>query len=133
VERQYRLRRSGDIRRTYDEGTSWAHPLLVLVARPNDLGLSRVAFVAGRRVGIAVARNRAKRLMREAARVLYPRFDPGWDMVLVARRSLLKVKSPQVEAALSTLAQRAGIIINDRTSSSEPERSGTVIEENARG
>jgi ribonuclease P protein component len=109
VERRLRLRRSVDVRRTYDEGTSWAHPLLVLVARPNQLDTSRVAFVAGRRVGNAVARNRAKRLMREAARALYPRFDPGWDMVLVARRRILSMKTPQVESALASLARRAGI------------------------
>jgi len=69
-----------------------------------------VAFVAGRRVGNAVARNRAKRLMREAARALYPRFDPGWDMVLVARGRMLQAKAPQVEAALASLVRRAGII-----------------------
>lgn len=109
MERQYRLRRSCDVRRTYDEGASWAHPLLVLVARPNQLELTRLAFVAGRRTGNAVARNRAKRLMREAARALYPRFDPGWDMVLVARRRIVDVKMPEVRAALDTLARRAGI------------------------
>ena len=85
------------------------HPLLVLVARPNELDFTRVAFVAGRRVGKAVDRNRAKRLMREAARSIYPRFDPGWDIVLVARHRILGVKEPRVEASLASLARRAGL------------------------
>ena len=133
VERQYRLRRSGDVRRTYDEGRSWVHPLLVLVARPNELDLSRVAFVAGRRVGNAVARNRAKRLMRVAARALYPRFDPGWDMVLVARQRLLEVKASQVEVALASLVRRAGIIPGTRAASSTPGRPSSPAEDDARG
>lgn len=109
MERQFRLRRTNDVRRVYDEGESWVHPLLVLVARPNELGFSRVGFTAGRRVGKAVDRNRAKRLMREAARRLYPRFDAGWDIVLVARPRIVGVKEPRVEVALASLIQQAGL------------------------
>jgi len=109
MERQARLRRSIDVRRVYDEGRSWAHALLVLVARPNGLDYCRVGVTASRRVGNAVARNRAKRLLREAARRLYSRFEGGWDVMLVARASVLKVKEPQVEEALASLLNQAGL------------------------
>ena len=107
MERQFRLRRTRDVRRVYDEGQSWPHPFLVLVARPNGLDFSRVGFAASRSVGRAVARNRAKRLMREAARHLYPRFGPGWDIMLIARARLLGVREAQVEEALKSLLSRA--------------------------
>ena len=58
-----------------------------------------------------MARNRAKRLMREAARHLYPRFGAGWDVMLIARAGLLKVKQPQVEAALASLLRRARLTV----------------------
>lgn len=109
MERRIRLRRTSDVRRVYDEGRSWAHPLLVLVARPNGLDFSRVGVTASRRVGKAVDRNRAKRLLREAARCLYPRFRVGWDVMLIARARILKVKEPQVEEALASLLRRAGL------------------------
>lgn len=109
MERQIRLRRTSDVRRVYAEGRSWAHPLLVLVARPNGLDFSRVGVTASRKLGGAVARNRAKRLMREAARRLYPRFGAGWDVMLIARREILKVKEPQVEQALVSLLEQAGL------------------------
>jgi len=110
MERRIRLRRSSDVKRVYDEGKSWVHPLLVLIVRPNDLGLSRVGVTASRKVGSAVKRNRAKRLLREAARRLYHRFETeSWDVMLIARPKLVGVKEIEVEQALASLLNRAGL------------------------
>jgi ribonuclease P protein component len=110
MERGIRLRRSSDVKRVYDEGKSWAHPLLVVIVRPNDLGFSRVGVTASRKVGSAVKRNRAKRLLREAARHLYPEFEnKGWDMMLIARPKLVEVKEIEVEKALASLLNRMGL------------------------
>ena len=109
MERRIRLRSVSDIRRVYDEGKSYAHPLLVLTVRPNGLDFSRVGVTASHRVGNAVARNRAKRLMREAARHLYPQFETGWDAMLIARTEILEVQEPRVEKALASLLRRAGL------------------------
>jgi ribonuclease P protein component len=59
------------------------HLAVVHVATDRTSGAARLAVVASRRVGDAVTRNRAKRLLREAARRLPWR--PGTDVVLVAR------------------------------------------------
>ena len=95
------------MRRVYESGRSWVHPLLVLVARASGLDISRVGVTASRKVGGAVARNRSKRVLREAARSLYPRFGAGWDVVLVARAAILRAKESQVEAALASLLEKA--------------------------
>jgi ribonuclease P protein component len=95
-----RLRRPEEFRRVWAAGRSWAHAWFILWALPNDLDHVRVGITASRKVGNAVARNRARRLLREATRHLYPHIVPGWDLVLVARPALVTRKEPQVESAL---------------------------------
>ena len=49
----------------------------------------RVGYTCSKKVGNAVARNRAKRRLREAARLVLPTHGrPGWDYVLIGRREI---------------------------------------------
>lgn len=120
MERRIRLRRSADVERVRREGQAWYHPLLVLLAAQNPEGQTRIGVLAGRRVGKAVARNRARRLLREAARRLYPRLAPGWDLLLIARPPIVDVKEPQVEEALRQLAHQAGLLLGEDPSGAGP-------------
>jgi ribonuclease P protein component len=56
---------------------------------PGVAGPSRVGFVTSRRIGGAVARNRARRLMREAYRLNQHALQAPVDLVLVARASVV--------------------------------------------
>ena len=107
---RFRLRRASDLRRIRQAGHSWRHPLIVLLAQKNDRDVSRFAFVAGRRIGNAVVRNRGKRLMREAVRRYFGGVEAGWDCMLIARSPLATATYMEVETAVTQLLARANIL-----------------------
>ncbi|MFQ6058476.1 MAG: ribonuclease P protein component, partial [Anaerolineae bacterium] len=110
MKKKYRLTSNEDFQRVRRQGRSWAHPLLVLCALPNDREHSRFGFAVGKRVGKAVARNRAKRLLREATRLRQARIVPGWDLVFIARQPIRQADFRQVDQAVEGLLRRASLL-----------------------
>jgi ribonuclease P protein component len=92
-------------------GKSYAHPLVVLVALPNEQNNVHFAISSGRSVGSAVQRNRAKRLLREALRPLIPNIPPGWDILLLSRRPLAEASYQDTQEALIIVLKRAHLLI----------------------
>jgi len=83
-----RLTRRGEFLRAAGRGRKIARPGLVLQALSGTGGPLRLGFTATKRIGGAVIRNRAKRRLREAARLTLSVSPPeGWDLVLVAREA----------------------------------------------
>lgn len=106
--RAHTVRSSREIDAIFRDGRRIAHPLVLALTRetPNGRGPEgRVAFVAGKRLGGAVSRNRAKRRLRAAFRIAGGPW-PGHDVVLVARRDLLEAPVAQIEAALRRIGER---------------------------
>lgn len=116
LQSHYRLRRSSDLDRVRQEGDTWRHPLIVYLACENEQDTSRFAFVASRRVGNAVQRNRARRLMREAIRQHLDDIQSGWDCILIARPPILQADFAEVETAVLQLLGRAKLLkVSERT------------------
>lgn len=107
---KYRLRRSADLRRVREQGRSRRQPLVVLIIQPNGLDVSRFAFVASRRVGNAVQRNRARRLLREVIRRHLVEIEPGWDCLLIARHQILGASFWEVKTAVLSLLTRLQLL-----------------------
>jgi len=106
-----RLRAGRDFDEAYKEGRTWVLPGAVMHVRATEGPVVRVGFVAGRRLGSAVERNRAKRLLREAFRRVVGRFHPssGADLIFVARRRLLEMEWGEVVETVAGLLTRAGM------------------------
>ena len=98
--RNHRLLNAGDYGRVFDSPAYRAsHRCLLLLASPNGLDHNRLGLViAKKNVGLAVQRNRIKRVARETFRQL-PEGRDGLDVVLLARRGIDQLDN----ATLSTI------------------------------
>ncbi len=103
-----KLRGGTQFRRVLRDGTRAAGQLLTIHALPEQVE-TRAGFIAGRGVGGAVVRNRARRLMREAWRVVDPAVRPGTHVVLVSRPGIRTARTGEVAAELTALLRRTGV------------------------
>jgi ribonuclease P protein component len=108
------LKTNGDFERVRRNGRTWATGLVVLNAARNDSDSNRFGFIAGKKVGNSVARNRARRLMREAIRLRLSLIKPGWDLVWIARTGIVDKKLDSVMASVDDLLRRARLYTDDK-------------------
>jgi len=107
----HRLTRSADVTNVRRQGQSWRHPFCILITQRGEVEVSRFAFIASKRVGKAVVRNRVKRLLREAVRLHLDEIQPGWDCVWIARPQLSQASYAEVETAVLQLLRRAKLLV----------------------
>ena len=116
MKRDYRLSRSSDFQVVKQTGKSFAHPLIVLIKLPNPDGLLRIGVSAGKAVGNAVTRNRAKRRMRASLSLLMKNIQPGWDLVFLARKPIANAAFNEIVAAEKSVLKRAGLLLEESKS-----------------
>lgn len=97
-------------RRAYRKGTGLVCPYAVVYVLGNRDNSVRLGITAGKKLGTAVSRNRAKRVVTAAFRGCLPRLASGYDFVIVARSRILSARSNQVESALLKLFEKADLL-----------------------
>ena len=108
MQRHHRLTGQARISEVHQDGQSAANRLLVIRAAPNGLDRTRFCFVASKRVGNAVVRNRVKRRLREVARLSH--CEPGWDAIIIARQSASAAAYDEIEKAAHNLMRRTNLL-----------------------
>jgi ribonuclease P protein component len=96
--------RSRDVRRVLDDGRPLHGNRVIVFLAP---GTGAVAFVAGRKVGTAVDRNRARRILRAAWSDVARGIGNGYDAVLVARAAIRGAKTQDLVAEMTELLRGA--------------------------
>jgi ribonuclease P protein component len=92
---EQRIRRRQEFQQAYSRGTRVHGRYLTMFVLRNDRPISRLGVAATKRIGGAVVRNRAKRLIREVFR--HNNAAPGFDIVVVPKRELLSADVTALE------------------------------------
>jgi ribonuclease P protein component len=99
-----RIRRRADFQQVYGEGVRIHGRYSTIFVLPNNQGIGRLGIAATKKLGDAVRRNRAKRLIREVFR--RNKIAPGLDIVVVPRRELLEASLTALEADYRNTLER---------------------------
>ena len=108
------LKQNSQFRRLYHRGKSCVTRTMVMYIAKNRFGENRLGITAGKKVGGAVQRNRAKRVITAAFRECLPGIEPGYDFVIVARTRILEIKSTAAAHTMKKLLSAAGIYDYDK-------------------
>ena len=91
-------------------GTVRSHPLLTARFLRTDLETTRIGLATGRKLGGAVVRNRVRRRIREGLRAMAPSFQPGWDVLIIARPAIVDADHDALVGALHRILVRGGVV-----------------------
>lgn len=91
--------------------TGFANSYLVLYARKNRTDTNRIGITVSKKLGKAHIRNRVRRRFREIYRLNEEKFQPGWDIVIVARTRSIGCDFQTLAGAYLSLAKKAGILV----------------------
>ena len=107
-----KLKENYCFRRAYRKGAVYVSPYFVIYAVKSKKNI-RLGITAGKKLGGAVKRNRAKRVITAAFRDCAPYIKPNYDFIIVARTRILNIKSTAAAESMLKLFREAGILKTD--------------------
>ncbi len=103
------LRNKKDFSALYNKGRSVGDRYVVLFFRKNGREYNRTAFLASKKVGKSVIRNRARRLMKESYRSLQENLPAGYDFIFIARKTIINSRCADVKKSMEAAIKRSNI------------------------
>ena len=91
------IKSNKDFMRAYRKGKFKANNIVSVYFFSNKSPYNRIGITTSKKIGNAVKRNRARRIIREAYRNTETLFPVGYDIVFVARPDIISAKSNDIE------------------------------------
>lgn len=107
--KEKRISRSYDYNNVYKNGRKTAGKYIIAFVAPNFMERNRVGFVASKKVGKAVMRNRAKRQLRAIVQNEWSGIKPGYDLVIIVRKNFPDASFDLIKKDFSIVIRRAGL------------------------
>jgi len=108
---QLRLKRRSEFGRVYSKGRSYATDLIVVYVLPGRAdGTTKIGFSVGKKLGGAVARNRVRRVLQEAAAPFAAKMKAGYSIVVAARAKAGQASFAAISAALGEAFSKLGVL-----------------------
>tara|TARA_Y100000996_G_scaffold323056_1_gene259112 strand:- start:4141 stop:4509 length:369 start_codon:yes stop_codon:yes gene_type:complete len=112
LNKQNKLLKTKDFHNVRKTGQSWSDHNLVLVVSKHELFLAedntRIGFIVSNKIGNAVVRNKCKRRLRELISKI--EIVNGFDLVFIARKSIVSSRYDEIQASVISLLKRAKLI-----------------------
>ena len=107
------LRNQKDFSTIYKRGKSLGDKYVVLFYKRNQLGYNRIAFLASKKVGKSVKRNKARRWMKESFKEWKNSLKEGYDIIIIARNTINEAGYLAVKKSLKNALNRAKLVKGD--------------------
>ena len=85
----------------YGRGKNYVFPSVVVYIKKNNKGINRIGITVSKKIGCAVKRNRARRIIVAAFRELQNELGVGYDIVFVGRAKTTICKMQEVKKYMS--------------------------------
>lgn len=111
------IKRNSDFQHIFEKGHSINGRYLVVYFLHNQKDFNRIGFCVGRKIGVAVTRNRLKRRLREVVREIdrksnFQHGSEGYDIILVARKPIIIAQYQDIVKEYEYIMLKTGILTN---------------------
>ncbi|WP_251454696.1 ribonuclease P protein component [Veillonella intestinalis] len=112
LDKERRIRKNNEYRLVYKHGNYEVGRLCVIYRMPVAKQPTRIGFVTGKKVGGAVERNRARRLMKEVYRLNQHAIREGYAIVVVGRARMAEATYEQARKEMMYLFKKSKLLKN---------------------
>ena len=114
IKREHKLTTKKDFESVFQKGEkSYSESFLVIISKRKDIypgfKLPRFGFIASKKIGNAVKRNMAKRLLNEAVRLELDKLKPNFEAILIANKNTPGYSMKKVLKDFQTIAKKLNL------------------------